>query len=64
VWLIDRKGKGRPHDKSPGVVSHGQVAEHAPDHVTARDGPARQLNCLAKTQELPAFLSVVGSTLG
>jgi len=34
VWLIDKEDKGRPHDESPGVVSHGQVAEHAPDHVT------------------------------
>jgi len=34
VWLIDKKIRGQPHDESPGVVSHGQVVEHAPDHVT------------------------------
>jgi len=34
VWLIDNQDKGQPHDKSPGVVSHGQVTEHAPNHVT------------------------------
>jgi len=34
VWLIDKEDKGWPHDESSEVMSHGQVTEHAPDHVT------------------------------
>ena len=34
VWLIDKGDKDRPHDESSEVMSHGQVTEHAPDHVT------------------------------